>query len=92
MKYGISSEGVTALRTLATDMSSINSEIEASGSQLESTVSGLSDGLGVYGDQILDVIQSVNKEQEKGRDSVEKLTQKINALASQIESLVSAGI
>lgn len=90
--YGISREGVDALKQLATDMSSLNDDIEECGNKLTSTVSGLSEGLGIYEEQILDLISQVNSTQEKGRGSVELLTTKVNKLASDVEALVNAGL
>jgi len=92
MKYGISQQGVTSLRKLATDLSKLNDDIESNGKTLESTINGLDDGLGVYGNQILEVIKKVNGTQEKGRESVDQLTSKVNKLADQVETLVNGGI
>ena len=47
-KYGISKEGVQALKQLSTDMSNLNNDIEECGRTLSASVSGLSEGLGVY--------------------------------------------
>ena len=69
-KYGISKEGVQALKQLSTDMSNLNNDIEESGRKLTSSISGLSEGLGVYGEQIQELISKVNSEQAKGRESV----------------------
>lgn len=91
-KYGISNEGVTALRKLATDMSTLNSDIEANGTKLTTAVSGLSDGLGIYEEQILELIASVNSTQAKGRESVQTLTTKVNKLADDVEALVNMGL
>lgn len=91
-KYGISAEGVSALNQLASDMSTINDDIEESGRTLKSKISGIGDGLGVYGDEILDLVSDVNNAQEKGRESVNQLTQKIKSLANEIQGLVSMGL
>lgn len=90
--YGISREGVDALKQLASDMSSINNDIETCGSKLSSTVTGLNEGLGIYEEMILELISKVNNTQEKGRESVELLTTKITKLASDVEALVNAGL
>ena len=91
-KYGISAEGVSALTQLASDMSTINDDIEENGRTLKTTVSGIGDGLGIYEDEILDLVTNVNNAQEKGRESVNHLTQKVNSLASEIEGLISMGL
>lgn len=91
-KYGISPEGVSALTQLATDMSTINNDIEENGRALKAVVASLGEDLGLYEDEILDLISEVNKAQEKGRESVNLLTQKVKSLASDIQGLVSMGI
>ncbi len=91
-KYGISAEGVSALNQLASDMSTINDDIEESGRTLKSKISGIGDGLGVYEDEILDLVSDVNNAQEKGRESVNQLTQKVKSLANEIQGLVSMGL
>lgn len=91
-KYGISKEGVDALKQLATDMSTLNNDIQECGKKLTTKISGLGEGLGVYEDQILDLVSGVNRTQEKGRESVELLTTKVKKMASDVEALVSAGL
>lgn len=91
-KYGINPEGVESLRQLATDMSTINDDIEENGRTLKTTVSGIGDGLGIYEDEIFDLVTNVNSAQEKGRESVNQLTQKVNRLATEIEGLVNMGL
>lgn len=91
-KYGISQEGVDALNQLAQDMMSINNDIEQSGRTLKGKVSGLSDGLGVYADEINELVDDVNNAQEKGRESLIKLSTKAKELANQVSDLLSAGL
>lgn len=91
-KYGISKEGADALIQLASDMSTINDDIEQNGRTLKTKVESLDEGLGVYKDEIIDLIAQTNNAQEKGRESVEILTGKIKNLATQIQTLVSGGL
>ena len=91
-KYGISNEGVQALNQLASDMSNLNDDIEKAGKTLKSTVSGYGDELGIYEEQINDLVDSVNAAQESGRESVEQLTTSIKKLAQDVQDLVSAGL
>ena len=65
-KYGINKEGVDALNQLANDLSSINNDIDDDGKKLKSTVAGLGDNLGIYEEQINEIIEKVNSEQQKG--------------------------
>ena len=91
-KYGINKEGVASLNQLANDLSSINKDIEDDGKKLNTTVSGLADNLGIYEDQINELIDKVNAEQQKGRDSIQQLSGKVKKMASDAEALVNAGL
>mgnify|MGYP004631690893 FL=1 len=91
-KYQISEKGVAELKKLAADMSSLNNDIDDNGRKLTAVIGGLSDGLGIYEDEIMDLVSSVNATKEKGRESVEVLTEKINKLADDVEELVNAGL
>lgn len=91
-KYGISQEGVSALNQLASDMMNINNDIEECGRTLKTTVSGLSDGLGVYEDQIIDLVDEVNNVQERGREPLIQLSVKAKDMANRVSELVSAGL
>lgn len=91
-KYGISQDGVDALNQLVSDMMNINNNIEQSGRTLKSQVSGLSDGLGVYEEEIIELVDEVNNAQEKGRESLIKLSTKAKELANQVSELLNAGL
>lgn len=91
-KYGINKEGVDALNQLANDLNNINNDIEDNGKKLKNTVSSLEDNLGIYEDQIIELIESVNSAQQKGRDSIQQLSSKVKNMANDAEALVSAGL
>lgn len=91
-RYGISSEGALALKKLAKDMRGLNDDIEENGQTLLSTISGIGEGLGIYEEKIIDLVSSVNATQDKGRESVEQLSTRIEKLASNVEALVSSGL
>lgn len=91
-RYGINKEGVASLNQLANDLGNINNDIEDDGKKLKNTVSSLGDNLGIYEDQILEVIESVNSAQQKGRESIQQLSAKVKKMASDAEALVSAGL
>ncbi len=91
-KYQISEKGVADLKKLAADMSKINDDIDSNGKKLTTVISGLSDELGIYEDDILNLVSSVNAAKEKGRESIDVLTEKINRLAEDVEELVNAGL
>ncbi len=91
-KFGINKEGVAALRQLEKDLKSINTEIETSGKTLKAAVSGIGEGLGIYEEKILELVDSVNNTQRTGRESVEQLTGKISDKITDIEELIRAGL
>ena len=91
-KFGINKEGVAALRQLEKDLKSVNTEIETSGKTLKAAVSGIGEGLGIYEEKILELVDSVNNTQRTGRESVEQLTGKISDKITDIEELISAGL
>lgn len=91
-RYGINKEGVASLNQLANDLCNINNEIEDDGKKLKNTVSGLGDDLGIYEEQIIDLVEKVNSEQQKGRESIQQLSGKVKKMASDAEVLVNAGL
>lgn len=90
--YGISKEGANALKQLAQDMGTLNSDIQECGKKLTGQVSALSDGLGIYEAQILELVAGVNQAQEKGRESVEQLTARVKKMADDVDAMVQAGL
>ncbi len=90
--YGINKEGVDALNQLAKDMKRLNGDIEACGKTLVATVNGLSSELGIYDQQILSLVQSVNQAQSKGREAVETLADSVQKLAEKAQELVQLGL
>ncbi len=91
-KFGISNEGVQSLNQLASDMSRLNDDIRNAGRTLKSSVSACGDGLGIYEEEINDLVDSVNTAQESGRESIEQLTASVKKLAQDVQDLVSAGL
>lgn len=91
-KFGISNEGVQSLNQLASDMSQLNGDIEECGKTLKSSISGYSDGLGIYEEKILELVESVNSAQEEGRESIEQLTASVKKLSQTVQELVNAGL
>ena len=91
-KYGINKEGVASLNQLANDLGTINKDIEDDGKRLKTTISGLSDNLGIYDEQINELIDNVNAEQQKGRDSIQQLSAKVKKMADDADALVNMGL
>lgn len=92
MKYGISQKGVDDLNKLASDMSSLNIDIQQAGSTLASAISSVEDGLGIYGSQILSMIAELNKSEQESREVVDLLTKNVTSLANEVATLVSLGL
>lgn len=90
-KFGINQEGVDSLNQLAKDLSTVNNDIEDNGKKLKSVVTSLGDDLGIYEEPILDVIDSVDNSQKKGRESIETLSNKVKKTASDVQNLINAG-
>lgn len=91
-KYGINKEGVDALNQLANDLRSINQDIDDDGKRLRNTVESLGENLGVYEEQILELIENVNTTQQKGGEPIQQLSMKIRKIASDAEAFISAGL
>ena len=90
--YGINKEGVDSLNQLANDLGSISNDIEENGKKLKNTVSSLGEGLGIYENQILEIIENVNSAQQKGRDALQLLSNQVRKMATDAAALVSAGL
>jgi len=87
-QYPISQEGVEKFHELAGALDSCNSEITGAGNTLREAVSGEGD-LGEFEEQILDMVANVKQIQAQGEADIAVLSAKINALANNIESMLS---
>ena len=77
--------GAESLRKLASDLKRSNNDLESCCNTLKRTISGLS-GLGDFSSRIMDIVEQVISSQFQGREAVEQLCIRINALASRVES------
>lgn len=91
-KYGINLQGVSSLNQLAKDMVDINKSISENSRALKATITGIGEELGEYEDQILDLVTSINRSQEKGGESIDILTERIKKIAEDLNRLISAGL
>ena len=87
--YGINQQGVENLQKLASDLHHFNDNFEEAGRALRQRVADVSDELGVYEDEIID---SVNAEQEKGREALNYLALKIEHQAEEVSELLALGL
>lgn len=94
-KYAISNEGLDALRTLATNLQVASDDIILSSSKLINEINGLEDGLGVYYEHILLLVEKILlsvKQAKEGDDGVDALSQvHIPRWISAIEELYGLG-
>ena len=90
--YGISREGAGSLRNLANSLRKETDEITEAGQTLRNSIMSEGEGLGVYEEQILELVGEINLAQVKGSQAVETLITKANQKASEIDSLVVAGL
>ena len=90
-KYKIDEKGVASLYQLAKDLSAFNDDIDENGKKLKNSVTALEEGLGIYSDAILELVDSVTIAQEKGRESIAQLTVSIKKKAQEIQALISNG-
>ena len=91
-KYGINPEGVASLNQLATDLQKINRDIEECGKKLKTTVGRYGDQLGIYEDQINELVNSVTGTQKNGREAIDQLTASVKKMAQDVQGLVNAGL
>lgn len=90
-KYAISAEGAEGLRLLAQKALGHSSAIEEAGETLKAGISGLSE-LGIYEDQILELINEVDAERAVGSEAVENVAALLNKKAEEVDELVNAGL
>ena len=88
--YDISREGVENFHQLSQDLRSLNDDIAQEGQTLRQTVISLSDSLGIYGDKILEMLDSVNRIQEDASGSIDLLVMQVEAQTKAIESIVAS--
>lgn len=91
-KYKIDEEGVASLYQLATDLSALNDDIDENGKKLKNSVAVLEDGLGIYKDAIVELVNSVTTAQEKGREAIGQLVVSLKKKAQDVQALISIGL
>ena len=82
----------TQQESFKSQIADVNLDILKINKKLTTKISGLGEGLGIYEEQILELVAGVNQTQEKGRESVELLTNKVKKMAADVEAMVSAGL
>lgn len=87
-RYAISPEGISQLQQLAKSLLVSANEILESSSKLEGVVTALDTQLGVYGDEILTLVNSNRKTLKNNRDQIISLAQLVNRKAEEVSSLL----
>ena len=88
-RYAISSEGSASMRALAKQLYTEANSILESSSILESKVSEVGNGLGIYESEILSIIQKGRNTLKENRDDILNLAQRVLQKAREIDELVS---
>lgn len=87
-KYGIDAKGAENLENLAVDLKKLQDNIAEESKRLVRVVEGYGTDLGVYEDEILELVRQVRNEQEKSEDAVLELICKIHRNAETIRRMI----
>lgn len=90
-KYGISESGVNSLRKLSNDLLSGTVALDDAGTLLERQMLALGERLGVYGDEILDLVNHNRATLQANKDIFKKLSDTVMNKADEIYSLMGLG-
>ena len=88
-RYGISTEGVEALKQLARNLYINANEIFEANTKLDNSVAQNSDELGIYGELILDMIQASQSSLNNARLDIEFLANEVLKKAEEVRGLLS---
>lgn len=88
-KYPISPEGVTELEKLSADLLKHEAEVDESGKTLLLTISNLSEGLGVYYDDINDIVRITQQALYGAKEALYKLSIQLKSQSEIIAGLLA---
>ena len=88
-RYAINAEGAASMRALAKQLYTEANAILESSSILETKVSAVGDGLGIYESEIISVIQQGRNTLKSNRDDILNLSQRVLQKADEIDELIS---
>lgn len=89
--YAINEEGVEALRKLAYDLRQVQEDMEARSGALWVAVQGM-EGLGIYGDTILEMLSYNTRIVKQAEEAVMVLSAGAERLAEKIEAYIQRGL
>ncbi len=90
--YAINAEGAGSMRQLEQDMKRLGGEIEECYQKLALQVRANEEDLGIYKEELLDMLDGIKKTQKKGNEALEDLSHSVHTMAEKIESLIKSGI
>lgn len=90
--YAINEAGASAMRQLEHDMLLLGGELEECYQKLSSQVQADEERLGIYGDELLDLLDGIKRTQKKGNEALLDLAKSVHAIAEKIDSLIKSGI
>lgn len=88
-RYAISAEGATSMRALGKQLFVVANSVLEAASVLEAKVSGVEQGLGIYGTEISGIVQQNRNTLKNNRNDIIDLAQRIQQKAAEIDELVS---
>ena len=89
VKYAVSNEGVNALNKLNTDLNKNNNDIINACSTLQTTINGLGSTIGIFEEQLNQLISAVRNAQKEGEEGIEQLSGRVSKLASEVAQIVA---
>ena len=91
-KYAISQEGAAALNQLANELLINANNVVETNRQLEQVTNSIYDNLGIYGDEIVEIIQKNRQTLNNNRDDIINLAQQVKKQAQDVQNLVAMGL
>lgn len=90
--YAINAEGAGSMRQLEQDMRRLGDEIDECYQKLAMQVKTNEENLGIYADELLDMLEDIRRTQSIGNEALTDLSRSVHAMAEKIESLIQSGI
>ena len=91
-KYAINKEGSEALNQLANNLLINANNVVEMNSQLEQVTISIYEELGIYGDEIIGIIQRNKQTLNNNREDIINLAQQVKKQAQDVENLVAMGL
>lgn len=90
--YAINKKGADSMRQLENDMRHLGGEMEECCKELSDKVKAEEENLGIYSEELLELIAGIKKIQDDGNAALLILAQMAKSMAEKIDSLVAKGI